>query len=220
MSGILRHPEHLAAAGLVTEEKLETLRPVLARYALSITPDRQKVIGFSVPYVSTPASFAVLKDSPLANLPGTGDAIKLSGDNTADKAEIDKLRDELKGKSIGVQTATNFSAWLNTNFKDIADIREYKTTADRDLDLTAGRIDIGFDDSTAFQAAFESPGNEDLAFTGPQIGGKVWGDGMALGIRQADTDLKAKLDEAINAALADGTVKTLALKWFKLDVTP
>lgn len=188
--------------------------------AMSITPEREKVITFSVPYAATPAGFAVLKDSPLANLPGTGEAIKLSGDATADKAELDTFRNELKGHSIGVQTATNFSAWLEQNFKDVTDIREYKTTAERDLDLVAGRIDIGFDDETAFQAAFETPGNEDLTFTGPAIGGTVWGEGMGLGIRQSDTDLKAKFDDAIKAALADGTVKALALKWFKLDVTP
>lgn len=188
--------------------------------ALSITPARKKVISFSVPYAATPAGFAVLKDSPLANLPQSGEAIKLTGDATTDKAEIDKLRSELKGQTIGVQTGTNFANWLNANFKDVADIREYKTTAERDLDLVAGRLDIGFDDETAFQAAFDTPGNQDLTFTGPAIGGKVWGEGMAIGLRKTDPELKAKFDTAIKAALADGTVKKLALKWFKLDVTP
>lgn len=44
MSGILRHPEHLAEAGLVTEGEMEALRPVLARYALSVTPDMAELI--------------------------------------------------------------------------------------------------------------------------------------------------------------------------------
>lgn len=44
MSGILRHPEQLAEAGLVTEAELAALRPVLARYALSITPDMAELI--------------------------------------------------------------------------------------------------------------------------------------------------------------------------------
>jgi octopine/nopaline transport system substrate-binding protein len=188
--------------------------------ALSITPERQKVIDFSIPYAATPAAFATTKDSPLANMPGAGTRVKLDGVAADDKAEIDKLREVLKGHSIGVQTATNFSAWLEANFKDVADIREYKTTAERDLDLVAGRIDIGFDDETAFQAAFDTSGNEDLAFTGPVIAGKVWGDGMALGLRKSDTALRDKFNTAIEAALADGTVKKLSLKWFKLDVSP
>lgn len=41
-----------------------------------------------------------------------------------------------------------------------------------------------------------------------------------MGVRHADVDLKAKLDTAIQAALADGTVKKLSEKWFKSDVTP
>ncbi len=41
-----------------------------------------------------------------------------------------------------------------------------------------------------------------------------------MGVRHADADLKAKLDTAIQAALADGTVKKLSEKWFKSDVTP
>jgi octopine/nopaline transport system substrate-binding protein len=48
----------------------------------------------------------------------------------------------------------------------------------------------------------------------------IWGGGEAMGVRLTDTDLKAKLDSAIQAALADGTVKKLSEKWFKSDDTP
>ena len=187
--------------------------------ALSITPDRAKVIGFTIPYAATPAGFATLKDSPLANLPGTGEPIKLTGDVAADKAAVDKFRDAFKGKSIGIQAATVYAKFVYDNFKD-STVREYKTTAERELDLVAGRIDASFDDETALTAAFGTAGNEDMVLTGPAIGGPVWGAGEALGFRQADTDLKAKFDTAIAAALADGTVKRLSLKWFKLDVSP
>ena len=59
-----------------------------------------------------------------------------------------------------------------------------------------------------------------VVVTRAAIGGPVWGGGEGLGFRQADTDLKTKFDTAIKAAIDDGTVKKLALKWFKLDVTP
>ncbi len=36
--------------------------------ALSITPEREKQIAFSIPYASTPAGFAALKDGPLGKL--------------------------------------------------------------------------------------------------------------------------------------------------------
>lgn len=187
--------------------------------ALSITPERQEAIDFSVPYAATPAGFAVVKGSPLENMDGTGDVVKMGADAAADKPEIEKLKAAFGGKSIGVQAATTFANFAHENFTD-SEIREYKTTAERDLDLVAGRIDVGFDDATSFKAAFATPGNEDLEFTGPEIGGPVWGPGMGLGIRKSDTDLTAKFDEAIKAALADGTVQKLSEKWFGLNIAP
>lgn len=106
------------------------------------------------------------------------------------------------------------------NFKDIASVREYKNAPEHDIDLIAGRIDVAFDDASYYASALSKPSNATLGFTGPKIGGPIWGDGEALGLRKADTDLKAMFDQAIAAALADGTVHTLSQKWFKTDVTP
>jgi len=53
-----------------------------------------------------------------------------------------------------------------------------------------------------------------------KIAGPVWGPGEALAFRLSDKDLKAKFDQGIAAALADGTVKRLSLKWLKVDATP
>ncbi|MDR3474734.1 MAG: transporter substrate-binding domain-containing protein [Devosia sp.] len=186
---------------------------------LSITPDRAKVIAFSIPYASTPVGFATLKDSPLVNLPGTGTDITLTGADT-DKAQIDKFRDQFKGKTIGVQTATIYTKFLDDNFGSIATIKEYKTVDERDADLVAGRIDATFDDETALAASLTGKGHEDMVLTAPAIAGPIWGPGIGLGLRQADTGLKTAFDKAIQAAITDGTVKTLSEKWFKLDVTP
>lgn len=188
--------------------------------ALSITEERKKVIAFSIPYAATPATFATVKGSSLDNLAGTGTTIKLSGDLAADKAAVDTIRDAFAGKTIGIQAATVYSKFIYDNFGATATVKEYKTAAERDLDLASGRIDAGFDDATVFKAAFEAPEYADLAFTGPEIGGPIWGEGEGLGLRQADTDLKALFDTAIAAALADGTVKTLSEKWFKVDIAP
>ncbi len=130
------------------------------------------------------------------------------------------MRKALKGKVIGIQTATVYTKFVEDNFKDVATIREYKTAPEHDLDLVAGRIDAAFDDDTYFTSAFAKPDNKDLALTGPQFAGQIWGAGEALGLRKSDPELKAMFDKAIAAALADGTVKTLSLKWFKTDVAP
>ena len=46
------------------------------------------------------------------------------------------------------------------------------------------------------------------------------GTGIGVGLRKSDAALKTRFDEAISSALADGTLKRLSEKWFKLDVTP
>lgn len=186
--------------------------------ALSITDERKQVIGFTIPYAATPAAFATAKDSPLANATGTGATITMTPGQTGVK-EIDALKEAFKGKTIGIQAATIYAKFIYDNFGSIATVREYKTGADRDLDLQNGRIDLGFDDAVYFSNAFASA-NDTLAFTGPEIAGSIWGEGEGLGIRQADTDLRDKFNEAIKSALADGTVKNLSMKWFKVDVSP
>ncbi len=186
--------------------------------ALSITDERKQVIDFTIPYAATPAAFATAKDSPVANAAGSGAAVKMTPGQTGVK-EIDALKEAFKGKTIGIQAATVYAKFIYDNFGDIATIREYKTGADRDLDLQTGRIDLGFDDAVYFQTAFDAA-NGALVFTGPEITGSIWGAGEGLGVRKADTDLRDMFSKAIKSALADGTVKNLSMKWFKTDVSP
>ncbi|MBO0662281.1 transporter substrate-binding domain-containing protein [Jiella sp. MQZ9-1] len=186
--------------------------------ALSITDERKKVIDFTIPYAVTPAAFATASDSDLAKAPGTGTTLKMTPGEKGVKG-IEALRKVFKGKTIGIQAATVYAKFIYDNFGDIATIREYKTGADRDLDLKNGRIDLGFDDAVYFNDAF-SAAKGALAFTGPKIAGTIWGEGEGLGVRKSDTDLRDKFNAAIKSALADGTVKTLSMKWFKTDVSP
>lgn len=189
--------------------------------ALSVTDERKKTIAFTTSYANTPATLVVQKDSPLAGLPDTGKRIRIGSDDKADQAFFDALRMTLKGKAVGVQGASNYDAFLQKYLGDSVTIREYKTAPEHDLDLLSARIDAVLDDSAYFATAFEKAENKDLVFTGPLfVGGGILGDGEAFGLRQSDGDLVAKFDESIKAALADGTVKRLSLKWFKLDVTP
>jgi len=187
---------------------------------MSITDERKQAIDFSKPYASTPGGFAGLKSGPLAKLPGTGSTVILTGDAVHDKPTIDALRVALTGKKIGIQTATSFTKFVEDNFGDVATITEYKTAPEHDLDVTGGRVDVAFDDITYFVSAFAKPGNREMVVVGPQIAGPIWGEGEGAGFRKSDTDLHAMFDKALAAAIADGTLKKLSLKWFKLDVTP
>lgn len=188
--------------------------------AIMITPEREKVITFSRPYALTPGVFVSADPKMLSGLGGTADVLKLTGDPKTDKPTVDRLRAALKGKSIGIQTGTAYTEFIDRNFKDIATIREYKKSPERDLDLAMGRIDVAFDDVSYFTAVLQQPDNKSLAFVGPKIGGTIWGPGEALAFRPGDGELKTKFDTALAAALADGTVKRLSEKWFKVNVMP
>jgi octopine/nopaline transport system substrate-binding protein len=181
---------------------------------------RQEAIAFSRPYAATPAAFAAVDGHGLANTTGKTSFLKLTGDPKIDGPMIAPLRDQLKGKSIGIQSGTVYTKFITDNFKDITSVRFYKTSAERDLDLVNGRIDMAFDDVTYYAGIAGNKETAQIRIAGPKIGGEVWGPGEGLGFRKQDTDLKAKFDAAITEALADGTVTRLSEKWFNTDVKP
>lgn len=188
--------------------------------AIVITDDRKQVMDFSIPYAQTPANFVAQDAALLPGKTGSANAITLSADPKAIHDAIEPLRQALKGKTIGIASGIIYTKFIDENFKDVATIREYNTSADAILDLQSGRIDAIFDDVTFLDSIMSKPENKGLAYTGPQIKGPIWGDGEGLGFRKSDPELKAKFDAALKEAIADGTVKKLSEKWFKVDLTP
>jgi octopine/nopaline transport system substrate-binding protein len=187
---------------------------------MSITDERKKSIDFSNPYSATPAAFVAAKSSPLAKLPDEGKVINLTKDPAAGATALKSLREALKGRTIGVQVSTTHATFLDHNFKDIATIKEYKTTDERDLDLKSGRIDVELDDQPSLVSILEKPDGKDYQFVGPQFTGGDFGVGAGMGIRKSDKDLTDKFNAALTAAFADGSVKKYSLQWFKIDTTP
>jgi octopine/nopaline transport system substrate-binding protein len=187
---------------------------------MSATAKREEVVLFTVSYGSTGQSFAALKSTPLANLPDKGALFALGTDEAGAKAEIDKLKPLLKGKVIGVQSSSIAASFLDKYLKGVVEVREYKTTEQHDLDLIAGRVDLIMASMAYLTTAGSRLGNEDMTITGPRFQGGILGKGSAIGLRKSDTELKARFDEAIRAAVADGTIKRLSDKYFGYDVTP
>jgi octopine/nopaline transport system substrate-binding protein len=184
---------------------------------MSITAKRKDVIDFSRPYVSAPSTFAAKKGSALANMPDTGVRFSLD-DKDAFAAEVAKLTPVLKGKVIGAQVSTIQADLLNTYFKGVATIRTYPTTEEHDLDLQAGRLDAAVANTAYFVSTLSKAGGE-VVLSGPLLSGGLLGAGVGVGLRKADPELKTMFDAAINAAIKDGTMKKLALQWFKTDIS-
>ncbi len=187
---------------------------------MSITDERKKQIDFSVPYASVPAALATAKASPLAKLAGAGKLVNFDKDKAAGAAALKSLKEALKGKTIGVQVSTTHATFVGDNLKDVATIKEYKTTDERDLDLKSGRIDAVLDDETEIAAMLGKDDAKDFTEFGPLLTGGDFGIGVGMGLRKSDADLTAKFDTAIKAAFADGSIKKYSLKWFKIDTTP
>jgi octopine/nopaline transport system substrate-binding protein len=187
---------------------------------MNITDKRLEVLSFSQPYASTPHGFAVMKDSSLAKLPGTGTTVSFEKDPEAAKKAVEAWKPLLKGKTVGVQVSTVNAQFVEKYLKDVVEIREYKTTEQHDLDLTAGRVDAIFAGQGALAATQEKPEFKDMVIVGTGMRGDVLGRGVAVGMRKDDAELKKMFDEAVAAAKADGTIKKLSEKWFKIDATP
>ncbi|WP_064705158.1 transporter substrate-binding domain-containing protein [Rhizobium bangladeshense] len=187
---------------------------------MSATAKREEVIAFSDSYGTTGQTFAALKDSPVANLPLKGEVFSLATDEAGAVAALKQIEPLLKGKTIGVQTASIAATFLDKYLKGVVDVREYKTTEQHDLDLKAGRVDLVMASMAYLSTAAAKPGNEDLIVTGPRFQGGMLGRGSSVGLRKEDTNLKAMFNDAIAAAKADGTIVNLSQKWFGFDVTP
>ena len=187
---------------------------------MDITDKRLEVLAFSRPYADEPAGFGVSRAGPLAKLPGDGQRFDLTADPEAARRIVEALKPLLRGKTVGVQVSTNHALFLDAYFKGTVEVRTYKTTQQHDLDLLAGRIDAVFGSLSALRATFESPDFAEFGPAGAQFSGGVFGRGVGVGLRKGDPELKRMFDDAIAAAIADGTLRRLSLKWFKADLTP
>ncbi|MCB8882145.1 transporter substrate-binding domain-containing protein [Acidisoma cellulosilytica] len=185
--------------------------------SISITPKREQVIAFTVPYTTGSSGFAVMKDGGPV-LPGNGTQIVLD-DDAATKPAVAALAKALSGKILGVQVATIQNDFLTKYLKDSITIRTYASGPDVYLDLTNGRIDALMASSTNI-AAFVKRSKGDMIRTGFTFTGGVLGLGSAIGLRQDEVELKAAFDTALTGMIKDGTLRGLSMKWFGTDITP
>jgi len=184
---------------------------------MAITEERKKEIDFSKPYANPPLAFMAAKDSPVANALGPGKVVNIEDPAAADAA-IKALQAAMKGRTIGVHSSSFQLKFANEHLKDVATVKEYKSDDDRELDLKSGRIDMAIDGAPAIAAVLDKPDSKNLEMVGPEF---VWSHGgVGIGLRKSDADLTAAFNQALDAAVADGSVKKYSVKWFKVDATP
>ena len=185
---------------------------------MSITDERMKVINFSQGYANEPASFSVLKSSPLATLQSAGKVNMDALDDTS-SALIDSLKSTLAGKVVGVQGSTTHENFVKQVLGDSVTMKSYDTQLNLELDLIAGRIDALLSDKGSMEEFMATDNGKDVAFIGPGLGGGPFGAGVGAGLRKADTDLLEMINKAIDEARADGTLAKHFIKWFGKDIS-
>ena len=184
---------------------------------MSITEERMVKIDFSIGYMTEPASLSTLSGSALGTLKAPG-KLNLDNMNSEAKGLLATIQSVLAGKTVGVQTSTTHENFLN-EYMDGVDIKVYDTQQNMELDLAAGRIDAALSDKASMQAFAETGVGNRVKLIGPDLFGGSLGGGVGVGIRKADSDLRAMFNKAISEASADGSIKSISIKWFGKDIS-
>ena len=161
--------------------------------SMSITEDRMKTIDFSDKYYNTPTVVVGPKGM----------------DMTPDAAG-------LKGKILGVQVSTIHQDYAQTHFApEGVEIKLYQTQDEANQDLVAGRIDATQADSIAMDDFLKSDAGACCESNGAVADDPaILGQGVGVGLRKGDDDLRAKFNAGIAKVIADGTYEQISKPYF------
>ena len=189
---------------------------------MSITDERKKVISFSQGYADEVASLAVMKGSSLVlqrDLSAiTAAGINLTKPDAVAKNALKTIEGALAGKTVCTQVGTIHQNFLQSGDVGVIKVRVYKTQDEVNLDLTSGRCDVALAAAVAFTDYAEKSGKS-VALVGPTFSGGAFGNGVGVGVRQADTKLMKDFNKAIDKARKDGDISRIAIKWFGFDAS-
>jgi len=167
--------------------------------SMTVTPARSQQIDFSSEMYNEPTSLIAKKGSGL--LPTAA---------------------SLKGKTVGVESGTIQESYANAYWKpNGVNVVSYPGQDQVYADLLSGRLDASLQDSVEADYGFlKTPKGSGYALAGnvtydPQ---DVLGSYIAIGIRKDEPALKAKIDGAIAAIIANGTYKKIEANYFNFDV--
>ncbi len=162
--------------------------------SMSITDERKKKINFTNKYYSSPVKF-----------------IRLKGKSYTPE--------DIKGKVVGTQGGTVTDDFLKATFGKSIKLKTYKTQDEANLDLLNGRLDLVAADGAVLDGFLNSPKGKKVEFVGKNYNDKeILGEGIGIGVRKEDNDLREKLNAAIKEIRANGTYQKINAKYFNFDI--
>lgn len=163
--------------------------------SMAITEERKKKIDFTDKYYQTGGAFVTRKGTTL---------------DVSDKA--------LGGKVIGTIPGTT-QCYLEKAFPE-ATVKVYETADSLYLDLVSGRIDAALSDAIGIDfGLLKTERGKDMAFASEIFTDReCFGEGVGIGMRKDDTELREAFNKAISEVRADGTYDRIAKKYFAYDI--
>ncbi len=164
----------------------------LANSTMTATEARAKIIDFSTPMYIVPVKLMVKKGSGLQ-----------------------PTAESLKGKRVGVQQGTTMETYANKHWApNGVNVVSYPSYTNAFVDLASGRLDATFQEAqTAVDGFLDKPEGANYELASMIVDDPLFKQPIAMGIRKGNK-LKAEVDKALKAMLADGTIQEFAKKYF------
>jgi polar amino acid transport system substrate-binding protein len=154
--------------------------------AMTITPEREEQIDFSIPYFEANQSILIMTDSDL-NITST---------------------DNLTGLTIGAQSGTTGQFWVEDNLGDNATLELYDLYIQAVLDLEAGRVDVVIVDIPVGQVFAEDADKEIVLEIETN---ELYG----IGVRKGDSELLDQINQELEELMNSDEWIILQQKYFK-----
>ena len=171
------------------EAELNGKRVDLLWNGMTITEERKKNVAFTKPYMVNHQIIIVANSSSVQN------------------------KADLAGKVVGVQDGSSAVDAVHKDealHKSLKEVKAFGDNVTALMDLAAGRLDaVVVDEVVGRYYTSKKPG--EYRILEENLGAEEYG----VGLRLEDTALRAKLDETLDAMVADGTAKTIYAKWFE-----
>ncbi len=158
---------------------------------MTITPEREKEVAFSKPYMMDGQVAAVLMS------------------NTSIKQPAD-----LGGKVVGIQQGSTAMKAIKALPKKPGRLNQYETNPKAMLDMESGRLDaVVLDNLVARDIISKKPGAYKIL---PAFITKA---PFGIAFRKEDNALRQKIQQAIDEMIASGETARISKKWFAQDLT-
>jgi polar amino acid transport system substrate-binding protein len=159
----------------------------------TMTPEREEMLNFTLPYLDNAQVVIVRGDAGIKTLA------------------------DLAGKNIGLQAGSSAADALDSaaDFKaSLDEVVEFKDNLTAFMDLEIGGVDGVIVDIVVGSYSIRTSGKNFIVLE-EALSTEKYG----IGFRKNDSALRNKVQETLEAMAADGTVASIATKWFGQDIS-